>query len=53
MAQRIQLLQENRARQFYLSLDQVESLAQLCPITGDAVRLAVYTGLKRGGAAAA
>jgi len=47
VAQRIQLLPENRPGQLYLSLDQVERLAQLCPITGDAVRLAVYTGLRR------
>jgi integrase len=45
---RVKLLPENPQRHVYLSLEQVEALAKLCPRGGNIVSLAAYTGLRRG-----
>lgn len=44
--QRVELLPENNARHVYLTADEVELLASLCPNAGDAIRLAAYTGVR-------
>lgn len=46
--QRIELLPERNERHVYLTEAQVERLASLCPRAGDAIRLAAYTGVRRG-----
>lgn len=44
---RIKMLPEHNERHVYLTPEQVEALAERMPVTGDAVRLAAYTGLRR------
>jgi integrase len=44
---KVKLLPENNERHFYLSAEQIEALAKLCPHAGDTIRLAAYTGLRR------
>ena len=46
--QRVELLPERNERHIYLTEAQVERLASLCPRAGDAIRLAAYTGVRRG-----
>lgn len=50
IGQRIRLLRENNERHVYLTFEQVEELAEACPnpAAGDMVRLAAFTGLRRG-----
>lgn len=48
IGKRIKLLPENPPRHVYLSLAQVEALAQLCLLSGNIVRLAAFTGLRQG-----
>ena len=45
---RVKLLAGETERHYYLTLDQVEALAALCPATGDLIRIAAMTGLRRG-----
>lgn len=47
---KIELLPEHNTRHIYLTIDEVETLANACQDTraGDIVRLAAYTGLRRG-----
>lgn len=45
---RVKLLPENPQRHVYLTMDQVEVIAALCPRSGSIVRLAAYTGLRKG-----
>lgn len=50
VGKRVVLMQERNERHVYLSIEQVEELAAACATEGarDAVRLAAYTGLRRG-----
>jgi integrase len=50
VGKRVQLLQERNERHVYLTPEQVDALAAACATEGarDAVRLAAYTGLRRG-----
>lgn len=49
VGKQIKLLPERNARHVYLSREQVESLAIRCrPAVGDFIRLAAYTGARRG-----
>lgn len=48
VGRRIKLLPENPPRHVYLSLAEVEALAQRCLVSGNIVRLAAYTGLREG-----
>jgi integrase len=50
VGKRVQLLTENNERHLYLSQEQVEALAEKAALEGtrDAIRLAAYTGLRRG-----
>jgi len=50
VGKRVQLLPERNERHVYLTTEQVEALAIACRSDGarDAVRLAAYTGLRRG-----
>ena len=44
---RIKLLSGETERHFYLSIQQVENLADLCPVTGSLILIAAMTGLRR------
>jgi integrase len=44
---KIQLLPGEVQRHYYLSSEQVHSLADLCPRTGGLIRIAAFTGLRR------
>ncbi|WP_299077957.1 site-specific integrase [uncultured Paraglaciecola sp.] len=44
---RIKLLSGETERHFYLSIQQIENLADLCPITGALILIAAMTGLRR------
>jgi integrase len=48
VARRVKLLPGEESRHYYLTVDQVQALADLCPVTGDIIRIAAYTGLRRG-----
>lgn len=50
VGKRVQLLPERNERHVYLTPEQVEALAAACDTDGarDAIRLAAYTGLRRG-----
>lgn len=50
LGSKIELLPESGDRHIYLTLEEVEALAQACtnPRAADAVRFAAYTGLRRG-----
>lgn len=50
VGKRVQMLPERNERHVYLTPDQVEALAAACATDGarDAIRLAAYTGLRRG-----
>lgn len=48
VARRIKLLPGEVSRHYYLTIDQVEELAKACPTTGHIIRIAAYTGLRRG-----
>lgn len=48
VARRVKLLPGEKSRHYYLTVNQVQALADLCPITGDIIRIAAYTGLRRG-----
>jgi integrase len=45
---RVKLLPGEEERHYYLEIDQVDKLIELCPDTGHLIRLAVYTGMRRG-----
>ncbi len=47
VSRRVKMLPGEISREFYLSLDQVEALADLCPRTGRFIRIAAFTGLRR------
>ncbi|RLJ20023.1 hypothetical protein DJ031_06865 [bacterium endosymbiont of Escarpia laminata] len=47
-SRRVKLLPGETERHYYLTPDQVESIAANCPHTGDLIRIAAYTGLRRG-----
>lgn len=44
--QRVSLLPENNQRHVYLTPAEVEAIATACPHSGDAIRLAAYTGIR-------
>ncbi|HEX7381081.1 MAG TPA: site-specific integrase, partial [Nevskiaceae bacterium] len=46
--QRVQMMSLHNERQMYLTPEEVEALADLCPHGHDAVLLAAYTGIRRG-----
>ena len=47
VGKRIKLLSGETVRHYYLTFDQVEKFAKLCPRTGDTIRAAAYTGLRK------
>jgi len=48
LGKKIKLLPGEVARHYYLTPDQVEALASRSPLTGSLIRIAAYTGLRRG-----
>ena len=47
VGKRIKLLPGEIERHYYLTFDQVENLADLCPVTGSLIKIAAMTGLRR------
>lgn len=47
-ARRIKILPGEQSRHYYLTIEQVEDLASLCAMTGAIIRIAAFTGLRRG-----
>lgn len=48
VSKRVKLLPGEQERHYYLTVKQVEKLSSECPITGHIVRLAAFTGMRRG-----
>lgn len=48
IARRIKLLPGEQSRHYYLTIPQVEELATACKETGSIIRIAAFTGLRRG-----
>ncbi len=47
VGKRVKLLSGEAQRHYYLTFDQVEKLAKLCPYTGNMIMAAAYTGLRK------
>lgn len=47
LGKRIKLLPGETERHYYLTMDQVNKLAKLCPTTGALIKIAAMTGLRR------
>ena len=47
VGRKVKLLSGETQRHYYLTFDQVEELAKLCPFTGDMILAAAYTGLRK------
>lgn len=45
---RVKLLPGEEERHFYLEIEQVEQVAKECPTTGHLIRIAAFSGLRRG-----
>jgi integrase len=48
VGRRVKLLAGESERHYYLTTKQVELIASKCPTTGDLIRLAAFTGMRRG-----
>ncbi|MCK5613687.1 site-specific integrase [Candidatus Pacearchaeota archaeon] len=47
IGKRIKLLSGETQRHYYLSFDDVHNFAKLCPVAGDAILAAAYSGLRK------
>ena len=47
VSKRVKLLPGETERHYYLTIEQVDTLASLCPITGSLIQIAAMTGLRR------